>query len=43
MKKEYIFEWKYEGSNKELLDKSIDLKIYLPKKVQSVKYKRVEK
>ncbi len=33
------FEWKYEGSNKELLDKSIDLKIYLPKKVQSVKYR----
>ncbi len=33
------FEWKYEGPNKEPLDKSVDLKIYLPKKVQSIKYK----
>lgn len=33
------FEWKYEGLKKDPLEKSVDLKLYLPKKVQSVKYK----
>jgi len=33
------FEWKYEGPNKGPLDKSVDLKIYLPKKVRLIKYK----
>ncbi|NSW90522.1 MAG: hypothetical protein HPY74_07565 [Firmicutes bacterium] len=35
--KDVLFEWKYEGPKKGVLDQSIDLKVYLPKKVESIK------
>lgn len=33
---EIFLEWKYKGQNKKPLDKSVDLRIYLPKKIKSI-------